>query len=195
MELAFGRGAGGEGFPANGKKRIQLFRLPNQRNSAMKRKPRSDPGNTRRAERIDFARTQRKQANEFANCVWQMLRASRMRSQKFRREHPIGPYTVDFVCLGLKLVIEVDGRDHLTNDGIRRDKTRDHYLAVQGFEVVRIPGYQVTKDASSVQRTIEQAVDHKLRCSPLSPSPSPPNSGQAPLDQNLGERGARMGDQ
>ena len=156
----------------------------------MKRKSRTERDNPRRADRIEFARNQRKQTNEFAQGVWQMLRAARMRGQKFRREHPIGPYTVDFVCLGLKLVVEVDGRDHLTTKGVRHDEARDRYLVMQGYEIVRIPGYQVTQDHAEVHRTIQDAVDRKLRCSPLSPSPSPPNSGQAPLDQNSGERGA-----
>ena len=69
---------------------------------------------TRHSERVAFARDQRKHANEFARDVWQLVRASRMCGLKFRREHPIGPYTVDFVCLAIKLIIEVDGKDHLS---------------------------------------------------------------------------------
>ena len=68
-------------------------------------------------DRIAFARNQRKQANEFAQDVWQMIRGRKILGFKFRREHAIGPYTVDFVCLELKLIIEVDGRDHTTEPG------------------------------------------------------------------------------
>ena len=68
-------------------------------------------------ERIAFAWGRRRHANEFARDVWEPVRASRIRGQKFRREHPIGPYTVDFVCLAIKLIIEVDGKDHLTDSG------------------------------------------------------------------------------
>ncbi len=60
-----------------------------------------------------FARNQRATANEFSQDVWQMLRNRRCRNQKFRREHPIPPYTVDFCCVALKLIIEIDGKHHL----------------------------------------------------------------------------------
>ncbi len=79
----------------------------------------------RQPDRIEFAREQRKQANEFSHDVWQMLRAGRMQGEKFKREYPLGPYTIDFVCLDLKLVIEIDGKDHLTDEGKNHDRSRD----------------------------------------------------------------------
>ena len=120
---------------------------------------------------MEFARDQRKQANEFALAVWQMLRASRMRGQKFRREHPIPPYTVDFVCLSLKLIIEIDGIGHLTDEGRRADEKRDQFLHDKGFEVLRINGYRVTQDPLDVRRLIEEAVDQQIE---LQKAPSPP---------------------
>ena len=111
-----------------------------------------------------------------------MLRASRMRGQKFRREYPIPPYTVDFVCISLKLIIEVDGKGHLTEEGRRADEKRDQFLRDKGFEVLRINGYRITQDPLSVRTSIEEAVDKRIEQQrPLSPGPSPPNSTQAPL--------------
>lgn len=73
----------------------------------------------RQPDRIGFARDQRKHANEFSHDVWQMVRAGRMLRMKFKREYPLGPYTLDFVCLELKLNIEIDGKDHLTPEAGR----------------------------------------------------------------------------
>ncbi|TWT68204.1 endonuclease domain-containing protein [Crateriforma conspicua] len=115
----------------------------------------------RQPERIQFARDQRRQANEFAQDVWQMLRGRRMLGQKFRREHPIGAYTVDFVCLELRLVVEVDGKDHFTPQGRDRDAQRDAFLRSEGFEVLRIEGFRVTQDPQRVREVIEAAVENR----------------------------------
>ena len=95
----------------------------------------------RDAEAITFARDQRAKANEFSQDVWQMVRNRRCQGQKFRREYPIPPYIVDFCCVALKLIIEVDGQDHQAEEGRQHDQRRDRYLAAQGYHVVRIPGY------------------------------------------------------
>jgi len=111
---------------------------------------------------IQFARHQRATANEFAQAVWQMLRNRYCRDQKFRREYPVPPYTVDFCCIALKLIIEVDGEHHQTDEGRRHDQRRDRYLAEQGYQVVRIPGYEVLQNAAAVRRRIEQAIDERM---------------------------------
>src|SRR5690554_2340919 len=93
-------------------------------------------------EGIDFARHQRRQANEFAADVWQLLRGRQVLGEKFRREHPLGPYTLDFVCLDLKLDLEIDGKGHLSEEGKEHDARRDAYLRSLGFEVLRIQGFR-----------------------------------------------------
>ena len=137
-----------------------------------KRKP------TREPERIAFVRDQRQQSNEFAHDVWQIVRGGRICGQKFRREHPVGPYTLDLVCLDLKLNVEIDGKDHLTDEGQRRDERRDAYLRELGFEVLRINGFRVTQDLSGVREEIE-AVVKKLCAASVVENPSPP----APLPE------------
>ncbi len=88
----------------------------------------------------------------------------------------MAPYTADFCCVALKLILEVDGEDHQTEDGRDRDRRRDHYLAERGYSVLRIPGYQVLQDTLGVRRLIETAIDRRIEeISPLSPDPSPPN--------------------
>ena len=121
----------------------------------MNRSSRRDP------EAIAFARHQRATANEFSQYVWQMLRNRRCRNQKFRREYPIPPYTVDFCCLALKLIVEVDGEHHQTDEGRQHDQRRDHCLAELGYHVLRIAGYEVLRNPAAVRLQIEQAIDER----------------------------------
>jgi very-short-patch-repair endonuclease len=126
---------------------------------------------------IAFAREQRARANEFARDAWEMVRGRRCKGHKFRREHPIPPYTADFCCVALKLVIEIDGERHQTKDGKAYDEARDKFLANQGYTVMRIPGYEVTQDPASVRRQIESVIDNRLDAiGSLTPSPSPSTS-------------------
>ena len=92
----------------------------------MKRMENRKPRLSRRdTERIEFAKQQRRDANEFSSTVWQWLRSGRMRGEKFRREYPYGPYTLDFVCVRLKLNIEIDGKEHMTEAGLIHDSRHD----------------------------------------------------------------------
>ena len=70
---------------------------------------------------IEFARAQRATANEFASTVWQWVRNRQICKQKFRREYPIPPYTADFCCVELKLILEMDGAEHFSEAGKERD--------------------------------------------------------------------------
>ena len=116
------------------------------------------PRRKRNPEATEFARNQRATANEFANDVWQMIRDRRCCGEKFRREYRIEPFTVDFCCVALKLVVEVDGEDHFTDDGRSADRVRDQYLAQLGYQVLRIPGYEVLRDPKSAHDQIVKAI-------------------------------------
>jgi very-short-patch-repair endonuclease len=109
-------------------------------------------------ERIEFARSQRRQANKFSQTVWQMIRAGRMLGEKFRREFPLGPYTLDFVCIDLKLNIEVDGKDLRTEEGRKHDADRDDYLRKLGYTILRFNGFRIPQDPSSIRTEIESCV-------------------------------------
>ena len=145
----------------------------------MTRRVRRDP------EAIAFARDQRARANEFARGVWEMVRDRGLCGQKFRREYPIPPYTADFCCVALKLIVEVDGESHQTAAGRHRDEARDAFLADQGYVVTRIAGYDVVRDAAAVRSHIEQAVERRLAM--LSPPHPQPFSPAKP-----GEKGERF---
>ena len=64
---------------------------------------------------------------------------------------------MDFVCLNLMLVVEIDGKDHFTTEGQRRDGLRGTFLRSEGYEVLRLAGFRVTQDRQGVRAEIEQA--------------------------------------
>ena len=108
----------------------------------------------REAQSIEFARNQRAKANEFSKDVWEMVRHRRCCGEKFRREYVIEPYTTDFCCVALKLIVEVDGKDHFTETGLEHDQVRDQYLSDRGYVILRIPGYDVLREPHSVRQRI-----------------------------------------
>jgi very-short-patch-repair endonuclease len=78
--------------------------------------------------------------------------------------------------VALKLILEVDGEQHQTEEGRDRDERRDRYLAERGYALLRIPGYQVLQDPAGVRCLIETAIDGRIEhLGPLTPDPSPPN--------------------
>ena len=127
----------------------------------------------RSPEAIEFARAERATANEFASTVWQWVRNRRIANQKFRREYPIPPYTADFCCVELKLILEIDGVEHFTEDGRQRDRVRDDFLESQGYRVVRIGGYDVLREPSLCLKRIEEEVKKRALENPSPPAPLP----------------------
>ena len=69
--------------------------------------------------------------------MWHALRDRRLAGLKFRRQHRIGKFVVDFYCARYRLVIELDGEPHMSFDGISRDTTRDAELRAAGMHVLR----------------------------------------------------------
>ena len=80
---------------------------------------------------------------------WRQLR-KRPLGVKFRRQHPIGNFIVDFCCVEWKVVIEIDGKAHDMGDRPDRDERRDEWLRMQGFNVVRLPAEHVLRDLAAV---------------------------------------------
>jgi very-short-patch-repair endonuclease len=77
--------------------------------------------------------------------LWQILRRQ-PGGIKFRRQHPIGQYVLDFYVLNLKLAIEVDGASHDMGDRPERDDLRDQWLESRGIRVIRIAAKDVLAD-------------------------------------------------
>ena len=93
------------------------------------------------------ARQLRRQMSLPERMLWARLRCSGVR---FRRQHPIGHYVLDFYCPSANLAIEVDGEAHNMGDQPERDQIRTEWLQSQGIEVLRIPAGDVLVDPAAV---------------------------------------------
>jgi very-short-patch-repair endonuclease len=93
------------------------------------------------------ARRLRKNLSLPETLLWRRLRGAKVR---IRKQHPIGPYVLDFYCPSAKLAIEVDGFAHDTGDRPRRDEIRTEWLESQGLKIMRIPAKDVLADPDSV---------------------------------------------
>jgi very-short-patch-repair endonuclease len=92
------------------------------------------------------------------NLLWYELRDLKSSGLKFRRQSPIGPYVVDFVCLSAKIVVEVDGDCHETDAGKRHDANRDSYLLSLGYKVLRFDEPDVLANAWHVAQAVRNHV-------------------------------------
>jgi very-short-patch-repair endonuclease len=98
-----------------------------------------------------FAKALRKNMTDAEQLLWHHLRAHRTCDQKFRRQQPIGPYIVDFVHFGARLVIEADGGQH---NGSANDAVRDAWLRGQGFTVLRFWNHEILQNIEAVLEAI-----------------------------------------
>ena len=107
-------------------------------------------GGLRFAGRVELARQLRQEQTPAEKLLWALLRNRRLRRFKFRRQHQIGNYIVDFFCLEAQLVIECDGSVHNHNQQWQHDQVRDAYLVSQGLRVLRFTNEQVLNESWEV---------------------------------------------
>ena len=89
------------------------------------------------------ARRLRREMTPAERQVWRFLRGRGLRGFKFRRQVPVGPFIVDFLCVEAGLVVEIDGESHWGQ--LAYDRRRTLYLETQGYRVIRINNQQVTE--------------------------------------------------
>jgi very-short-patch-repair endonuclease len=126
----------------------------------------------------DFARTLRNGPTDAEERLWHFLRAQKLRGHKFRRQAAIGPYVVDFVCFAAKLIVELDGPQHLETDAAQHDLRRTNWLAARGFHLIRFRNQELDENIHAVVDSIERALAELATHAenPL-PQPSPPKGG------------------
>lgn len=83
-------------------------------------------------------------------ALWRQIRKKELKGCQFYRQKNIGNYIVDFYCPAAKLIIELDGDQHYLEEGIKKDKIRDAYLAHLGFTVLRFSDRDVLKNMEGV---------------------------------------------
>ncbi len=108
--------------------------------------------------------------------LWQRLRGPSL-GAKVRRQHPIGPYVVDFYVREWRLVVEVDGEAHNLADQPERDAVRDEFLALNGNRMLRVAARDVMKDIDGVLEGILAQASSPLHHPADGP---PPRAGEEP---------------
>ena len=99
-------------------------------------------------EPLAFAHHLRRSTTDAERALWAKLRNRQLEGLKFRRQHPLGPYTVDFICFERRLVIEVDGGQH--TEAVEQDAYRTRWLRERGYMVLRFWNNEVLRDMEGV---------------------------------------------
>ncbi|MFZ4608137.1 MAG: endonuclease domain-containing protein [Caulobacter sp.] len=105
--------------------------------------------------------------------LWQVLRGSRLERLRFRRQHPVGPFILDFYCAAARLAVEVDGEAHHRPGRPQHDASRDAWLEQAGIRTLRLSARLVLKDMDAAVQMILREVGGRLPQSGLRPDSSP----------------------
>lgn len=108
----------------------------------------------------------RKKATDTERILWRRLRNRNFAGYKFRRQHPLGRYILDFYSPAAKLAIELDGGGHNYRFGQIRDQTRSKVLASHGITVLRFWNHQVRHELDSVLKAIWFALEKRALSEP-----------------------------
>jgi very-short-patch-repair endonuclease len=95
---------------------------------------------------IDSAKRLRRAMTLPEVVLWSVLRGARIDGLRFRRQHPIGPYVLDFYCPSARLCVEIDGAVHALDAQAGHDRERDAWLAQNGIRVLRVAAADVLDD-------------------------------------------------
>jgi very-short-patch-repair endonuclease len=104
-----------------------------------------------------LARKFRRNMTEAESFLWQTIRRKQLKGRPFYRQKNIGDYIVDFYCPSAKLIVELDGGQHYTEEGVNTDQIRDRYLENFGFSVLRFSDREVFKN---IEVVLERIFDH-----------------------------------
>jgi very-short-patch-repair endonuclease len=104
----------------------------------------------------EFARELRTNMTDAERLIWSRLRRRQINGHQFYRQKIIGEYIVDFYCPAANLIIEIDGGQHCSPEGIKKDKVRDDYLQGLGLRVLRFLDTDVLKNMDgALERILE----------------------------------------
>ena len=98
--------------------------------------------------------------------LWAILRNRQMNGYKFRRQHTIAPYIADFYCEELKLIIELDGDSHATEEGIIKDARRTAFLEQSGYRIMRFSNHDMRDNFEGIADSIFSFTDGKRALTP-----------------------------
>ncbi len=113
--------------------------------------------------KTERARQLRADATTSERKLWAHLRGSQMNGFAFRRQHPVGPYVLDFYCAAARLAIELDGDQHGTEAGLAYDGARTGFLNQKRVRVIRFGNHELNENFDGVRDEI---------CRALQPTPT-----------------------
>jgi very-short-patch-repair endonuclease len=107
---------------------------------------------------LAFARALRQSHSDAERLMWAILRGRRFCGFKFRRQHPVGRYILDFYCDEAKLAIELDGGQHNSDEARRQDAVRSEFLSKQRIDVLRFWNHELLEDLDAVLEAIHKTL-------------------------------------
>ena len=129
--------------------RVRFWRMARESHLSTFRTPQS----------LANARDLRRAMTDVERRIWYFLRAGRFQRAKFRRQVPLGPYVVDFLCESTRLIVELDGGQHA--ERVSHDLERTRWLEARGYRVVRFWNNEVTGNLEGVLSAIAKAMARK----------------------------------
>jgi very-short-patch-repair endonuclease len=106
------------------------------------------------------AKTLRNNPTDAEQRLWQELRRRQIAAVKFRRQQPIGPFIVDYVCFQRRVIVEVDGGQHA--EQVVRNEKRTRWLEAQGYLILRFWNNEVLANTEGVAQAILDAVEQRI---------------------------------
>jgi very-short-patch-repair endonuclease len=126
---------------------------------------------------VAVARALRRRMTASEIVVWRWLRGRRFSGWKFRRQHPIGPFVVDFFCDALKVAVEIDGASHSTDAAAFHDSRRTAYLQRIGIYVLRLQARDVMRHRDLVLETLRVELEQRAALTRRFAAPSAAGRG------------------
>lgn len=102
------------------------------------------------------AKNLRRNLTKAEAILWREFQGGKLNDFKFRKQHPIGPFIVDFACVKQKLVIEIDGATHAEDHQIEYDQRREAYQKLKDWDVVRVTNIDVYENIEGVLMVIAE---------------------------------------
>ena len=100
--------------------------------------------------RTNRSRVLRANSTFAEDALWQQIRGRRLGGFKFARQCPIGTYFADFICRDRKLVVEIDGATHASDDELRNDAKRENFLVEQGYRIFSVRNHEIFENINGV---------------------------------------------
>ncbi len=121
------------------------------------------------------ARSLRREPTEAERRLWTILRDRQIDGARFRRQHPVGPYVLDFACVAARLAVEADGGQHADS---HHDARRDAFLRARGWRMLRLWNNDILSNTEGVRAVIAMALTEGRTDTGPHPCPPPASPGE-----------------